>query len=608
MRLVLVGLPASGKTFLSRQLAERLGRPVLRVDDQRRLVGDGTVAGEYSARAGFLRACALLDDVIIETAGLGAHRVALRQALASRPAPVCVATVWCEESLRVERLMARHVHVPHPDWGLPPTWGVERQTATLRKDFIDGFWSYRPDWRHIEVRGDEDVEDAIGRLVGFLDAAAQRACPDPTQAQCARALRVGWQGLVPVETRAPGQALRPTFERSWELVTPECDAVDLERAARELTAPDRRIVTAPSGPDSWVLVAVESEGHPRVTVRLPMRRATHPIDWMARFVERMERAATSRGASDAWAWFSESTEALDALMRGWWSAKTGTEVTWGSPLPPVRGGLPEPLRKRFRDVASGLDLASSHEDAERLLSFAESLAEDVTDRSAASFLESWLPALRWAVFVRDGLWNFRDVARHARGALRSGVLFRGSSPTRYSDSDSGQVLISWLDATLVRAAVDLRTRDELEKHPYAAPWRDRLERRHTPFDGASQLSTPLADGTTGYVRMFEQNRHAIREALTFLAGHEHPLLVHCHAGMDRTGVVVAVVGHLCSVPRESLLCDYLASGGTTAPPRMEDLLSHLEGIGGPASVARHLDLAEGVLDKLRSRLMLGPAL
>ena len=80
------------------------------------------------------------------------------------------------------------------------------------------------------------------------------------------------------------------------------------------------------------------------------------------------------------------------------------------------------------------------------------------------------------------------------------------------------------------------------------------------------------------------------------------------------GTTTAVVRFLRSdvaantVPRESLLCDYLASGGTTAPPRMEDLLSHLEGIGGPASVARHLDLAEGVLDKLRSRLMLGPAL
>jgi protein-tyrosine phosphatase len=106
----------------------------------------------------------------------------------------------------------------------------------------------------------------------------------------------------------------------------------------------------------------------------------------------------------------------------------------------------------------------------------------------------------------------------------------------------------------------------------------------------------------GYGSYGLRSQHVIRDALADIADASHPLLVHCHAGMDRTGVLIAVVGYLCSVPRRALRTDYLASGGTTAPGRIEGLLDHLEALGGPSEVATRLELPESVLGRLRSRL------
>jgi hypothetical protein len=599
MRILLVGLPGAGKTTLSRRLAERLGLPVLRVDDHRRLVGDGMIGSEYRARAGFLDACATTPRAIIETAGLGTHRVGLRLALASLPTPVCVATVWCDEALRVERLLARRTGVPQPDWGLPPTWEADKQAARLREDHSTGFWRVREDWQHLEVRGDADLSVAEALI---LDVVSQIGDDQPTeqQAAIARALRVGWRSVVPTDLRAPSQAHRPTEERGYVVRSPECDEHALAELVESLRRDGARVVVAPSGPAAWTVVALRNDGE-RVGIELLLRRPLPAAAWTSRFVERMERAAVSRGASDAWACFSESTEALDALLRAAWSAHTRTPLAWSDPSPDARAVLSPHLRKSFRDVAPGLDLARSHADAERLLDFAEQVAHELPDAEAAASLLEWIPFLRWAALVRDGLWNFRDAARYSEGVLRPGLVFRGSSPTRYSDA-SGALLQRWLEGTQVVRTIDLRNEIESAASPYPSDWSSKLDRRHLAFAGAPKDEETPRSGAPEYVRMFERNQHVIRDALADIADASHPLLVHCHAGMDRTGVLIAVVGYLCSVPRRALRTDYLASGGTTAPGRIEGLLDHLEALGGPSEVAARLELPEGVLERIRSRL------
>ena len=53
----------------------------------------------------------------------------------------------------------------------------------------------------------------------------------------------------------------------------------------------------------------------------------------------------------------------------------------------------------------------------------------------------------------------------------------------------------------------------------------------------------------------------LRSIVDLLLGDGAPLLVHCSAGKDRTGFVVAMLLHALEVPRDIITEDYLASQG-----------------------------------------------
>jgi hypothetical protein len=79
------------------------------------------------------------------------------------------------------------------------------------------------------------------------------------------------------------------------------------------------------------------------------------------------------------------------------------------------------------------------------------------------------------------------------------------------------------------------------------------------------------------------------------------VLVHCAAGKDRTGIVVATVLTLVGVPREQVLADYLRTN-----ENLEHLLARLEAAGRhlPAVSKRLLGVdaaaLTAVLDEMES--------
>ncbi|MCW2615864.1 MAG: protein tyrosine/serine phosphatase [Frankiales bacterium] len=106
-----------------------------------------------------------------------------------------------------------------------------------------------------------------------------------------------------------------------------------------------------------------------------------------------------------------------------------------------------------------------------------------------------------------------------------------------------------------------RVLDELTQHAALPP----LPARPRQTD-----PTDLAGNYTGYVRDAGAN---IGAALTVLADPASGLsLVHCAAGKDRTGVVVALALSLVGVTREAVVADYLRSA-----ERADEILARLKG-------------------------------
>ena len=167
----------------------------------------------------------------------------------------------------------------------------------------------------------------------------------------------------------------------------------------------------------------------------------------------------------------------------------------------------------------------------------------------------------------DGAHNVRDVGGLRAGArtVRSGVLLRGDHLEDLSTAAAAQLC----DSTGLRAVVDLRAREE---GPEPGGWMAgrEVERLHLPLvdltrirEEAAPLQRPDGeiDFTAAYGRMLAGAGPALVEILRFVVGAQRvPVLVHCAAGKDRTGITVAVLLDAVGVDEDDIAADYAATG------------------------------------------------
>lgn len=168
-----------------------------------------------------------------------------------------------------------------------------------------------------------------------------------------------------------------------------------------------------------------------------------------------------------------------------------------------------------------------------------------------------------------GVENLRDYGDYpaAKGRLRKGYLYRSANHAYATDED-----LQAMAALGVRVIVDLRRPNEREKDP---------SRRWPGFDGRvieNDIGENEADGwqafmtgsvlttdsVTSYMRRYYDraplvDRHIDLYSRYFdsLAAGEGPILIHCAAGKDRTGILAALTHHIAGVHRDDIIHDYL---------------------------------------------------
>ncbi|WP_062302442.1 tyrosine-protein phosphatase [Demequina subtropica] len=154
--------------------------------------------------------------------------------------------------------------------------------------------------------------------------------------------------------------------------------------------------------------------------------------------------------------------------------------------------------------------------------------------------------------ILSALANARDVATAAPG-LRAGVLYRSDAPMPGDDAPAG--IEAWPPATVV----DLRdSRESRGDHPFAS-----VATVHAmPVLADAALDASHAGMTLGdlYQGMIAGDPgRAIAGVASAVATEPGPVLVHCSAGKDRTGVSVALVLSLVGVERASIVADYVST-------------------------------------------------
>lgn len=200
----------------------------------------------------------------------------------------------------------------------------------------------------------------------------------------------------------------------------------------------------------------------------------------------------------------------------------------------------------------------------------------------------------------EGIHNFRAVAPYplaGGGRLRPGMLFRCGAPERMTEPDRAFLA----ESIGVSVILDLRHPDEFEYGGRNHPLQDRVTWL-SPFPESTALADIIAElngihgigpsagryfeylaiGGERWARLFR----LLAEPSTF------PVLVHCTAGKDRTGVLVGMLMELLGASDADIAHEYALSDAS-----LDRLIDYLIASGRPL---------EGSRDEIRARLSTPP--
>jgi protein tyrosine/serine phosphatase len=170
----------------------------------------------------------------------------------------------------------------------------------------------------------------------------------------------------------------------------------------------------------------------------------------------------------------------------------------------------------------------------------------------------------------DALDNFRDYGDYATAAGRRitpGLLFRSGHQARASEAD-----LERLGALGLTAVVDLRRPSERRDQPSKRPSAfsgvviesfhdDGGEAPHMTFLRTADLTPDSGRRfmVDTYRRLpFEPSHLDLFSRYFRLLGEtDGPVLIHCAAGKDRTGLLAALTHHLLGVHHDDIVADYL---------------------------------------------------
>ncbi len=167
----------------------------------------------------------------------------------------------------------------------------------------------------------------------------------------------------------------------------------------------------------------------------------------------------------------------------------------------------------------------------------------------------------------EGGHNFRDIGgyRNANGLrVRWGRVYRSGTMAMLTDADQ-----HYMASLGIKVICDFRSSKERKVRP--TRWSeshavDHWSRDHESSVGelVAAITHPEASAAAMRERMIAAYRHlpyeqadSYREVFRRIAAGDLPLIFHCSAGKDRTGIAAALLLTLLGVPRDKVIEDYL---------------------------------------------------
>jgi len=170
-------------------------------------------------------------------------------------------------------------------------------------------------------------------------------------------------------------------------------------------------------------------------------------------------------------------------------------------------------------------------------------------------------------------FNFRDFGGYTLSTgdkVRSGVLFRSGSLDRIADAEAH----SLQENLSIQTIIDLRHPDEfndncsrgslvdLVPNRYSLSVIDATQTLHHHVE-ALNIAYGMGEKSHRYFALLENGERIWREVIQILLEpYSYPILAHCTAGKDRTGITAALILDLVGVAQDTISEDYAMSSAS----------------------------------------------
>ena len=162
--------------------------------------------------------------------------------------------------------------------------------------------------------------------------------------------------------------------------------------------------------------------------------------------------------------------------------------------------------------------------------------------------------------------NFRDVAIGSK--MKNNILFRCAKLSTLNDEDIKKIedlnphaIIDFRDPKEINKAPDNLSKDLLKKYlslPISASTLSRMvDQKNIDGDNKFTYEKVMEESYKLYIN---NHKHVWKEFIKILLkANNNPIIFHCSAGKDRTGIASFIIQKLCDNPMEVIFENYLLS-------------------------------------------------
>jgi protein tyrosine/serine phosphatase len=171
---------------------------------------------------------------------------------------------------------------------------------------------------------------------------------------------------------------------------------------------------------------------------------------------------------------------------------------------------------------------------------------------------------------KNEITNFREICT---GNIKRGIIFRGSYPVFKIDEERDKMYTELVLEAGINCIINLAgNSNDLETIANLVPWYNTLLKNNNAIGLDIQFDFDFSD-KFGY----EVFNYRLRQGFKFLIAHNGPYLIHCNAGVDRTGFVAAIIELLFGASLDDVIYDYLLSFGKEFADAQNEELNFITG-------------------------------